>query len=755
MPQRAAQQLFIPPQELCKAPLRLRFRLPEQAGGHRRHERQRNDQACEQRIGDCKRHVGKELPRKPLHEHDRQEHADRCKRGGSDGRRHLLSTGDRCLHRGRALAAEAVDVLDHDDRIIHQHADRHRKAGKRDHVERHARKIHQHEREHHADGDRAERNERGPEIPQEQEEDDHGKQSAPQEARKDGIRDDINVVSLIHQRHERKPFIFLRKGIKLCTDVVRNLCRSGGGLLLEGEHHAVVPVDAAVQGGSVIRHKHVRHIPEVNGVHPLHARVKQEQVFQFCKRFDLIAHAHEPAYAVLLHIARRHRKILRLQNVGDHLHRHDVMQIRLLERFRTRFFQLGKAILRLLQRVCQFLFAAFQLCCGAVQLFFRIRFFRFQRFKRFLQLELAAAQVALCALQGRNALVDLRKPLLELRRSRRDIRPGQPHAGKRSVNLSKPRIHARKRRLRIGISGCGVRAGQPLHRKRKIHLRKRGLCRQIFRRGEERSDLLLLFFLAQRHVIADGFHLRFIPRLDRPVRFNDLHSTRKGIHRLRKRGSYRFKLRNGVLELRKLLLLCCERIAHAAKLRKLSIDHRRRLGKLALLIRDLLPRGFGLRFQLLPPVAQLLFAILDLFLPLADRKKGIVKLRLRLLKLGIDLFKQLFIERIEFFLADHNVEVLLDDAACGDARNACGPFKLRQERVLHKARKRYIIHSLHGNSGDHHRQHARVHFEDARRADRILPVPLDLADLLQDVHRDRIHVHVLVEFKDDERIILR
>ena len=130
MPQRTAQQLFIAPQELCEAPLRLRFRLPEQAGGHRRHERQRNDQACEQRIGDRKRHVGKELPRKPFHEHDRQEHADRCKRGGSDGRRHLLRAGNRRLHRGCALAAEAVDILDHDDRIVHQHADRHRKAGK-------------------------------------------------------------------------------------------------------------------------------------------------------------------------------------------------------------------------------------------------------------------------------------------------------------------------------------------------------------------------------------------------------------------------------------------------------------------------------------------------------------------------------------------------------------------------------------------------------------------------------------------------
>ena len=105
--------------------------------------------------------VAEELPHLVLQEEDRDEDGERGERRGHDRAPDLL----RALHGGveAALAhlVAAVDVLEHDDRVVDEHADGEGQAGEADHVEGAAQQPEQHERPDDAGGDRERDDERG------------------------------------------------------------------------------------------------------------------------------------------------------------------------------------------------------------------------------------------------------------------------------------------------------------------------------------------------------------------------------------------------------------------------------------------------------------------------------------------------------------------------------------------------------------------------------------------------------------------
>ena len=214
------------------------------------------------------------------------------------------------------------------------------------------------------------------------------------------------------------------KRVELSADVIRDLCGCIGGLLLEGEHHAIIAVDAAVDGCRIVRDKHIRNILQINGIHAFHARIKQHQLLQFLEGCNLIAYADEPVYAILLHIARRHSEILRLEDVCDHIHRNDILKVGLLKRFIACCIKLLLPFLNLAQRIGKLLLAAVKLGSRAIQLLLGICLFALERFEGLLKLRSAACELALRALQLGNAAVDLRKPIRQLRRCRRQIGAG-------------------------------------------------------------------------------------------------------------------------------------------------------------------------------------------------------------------------------------------------------------------------------------------------------------------------------------------
>ena len=87
-------------------------------------------------------------------EEERHEGADR-RQGRVEHRAADLAGADlRRLEGGLALLHVAVDVVDDDDRVVDQHADREHQREQHHHVERHARQLHDYEGEEHREWDR-------------------------------------------------------------------------------------------------------------------------------------------------------------------------------------------------------------------------------------------------------------------------------------------------------------------------------------------------------------------------------------------------------------------------------------------------------------------------------------------------------------------------------------------------------------------------------------------------------------------------
>ena len=161
------------------------FPLAQHTFCHGGNQGQGNDEARRKGVAHGEGEVGEQLPGDAVHKYDGQEHADGGEGGGRNGSGDLLCALHRRLNRRCSLGAETVDVFDHDDGVIHQHTDGYRETGEGYHVERHAGEVHQHKREYHADRDGHQGNDRGPDIPQEQKQDDDRKNRAEQKALED------------------------------------------------------------------------------------------------------------------------------------------------------------------------------------------------------------------------------------------------------------------------------------------------------------------------------------------------------------------------------------------------------------------------------------------------------------------------------------------------------------------------------------------------------------------------------------------
>ena len=114
------------------------------------------DQRGQQAEGDGPRHIGEQLQHHACGKDHRQEDTDRSKCGGHDGPRHLTRTLHRCARGRNAAPAQAVDVLNDNDRVVYQHTNAQRQTGQAEDVQRNAGKVHQHNgkqhTERHADG---------------------------------------------------------------------------------------------------------------------------------------------------------------------------------------------------------------------------------------------------------------------------------------------------------------------------------------------------------------------------------------------------------------------------------------------------------------------------------------------------------------------------------------------------------------------------------------------------------------------------
>ena len=284
---------------------------------HGRHQGQGNDQAGQKREGHGQSQVREQLLGDALHKHDGQEHAHGGQGGGSNGPQHLARAGHRRLANVGPLGAQAINILNDHHGVIHQHAHRHGQARQGDHVDGDAGEVHQHHGEDHADGDGAQGDHRGPQVPQEQVQDQHREQRAPAQRRQNGVDDKVYVVPLVHQGHEGKPLVLRLQLPEAVVDVVGHLRRGVGRLLVEGDDDAVLAVELVVDLRGVVGDGHVGHVLHADGVDAVHPQVKEHQILQVLPGVDGIAHGDHVVDAVLLKISGGHGEVLGRQQGGD------------------------------------------------------------------------------------------------------------------------------------------------------------------------------------------------------------------------------------------------------------------------------------------------------------------------------------------------------------------------------------------------------------------------------------------------------
>jgi hypothetical protein len=141
----------------------------------REHGRQR--ETHQHRHGDGETDGETELKEEPAddsaHERDGHEHGENARCGGQHGEKDFGCGVGGC---GLGLFTEllvAMDVFDHDDGVVDQDADRQRERQHRHLVEREAQPVHERECRDHTRGQRHGTDERGSQIMQEEQNDQH------------------------------------------------------------------------------------------------------------------------------------------------------------------------------------------------------------------------------------------------------------------------------------------------------------------------------------------------------------------------------------------------------------------------------------------------------------------------------------------------------------------------------------------------------------------------------------------------------
>ena len=111
------------------------------SGNHGQRDKQRRGK----HVGNGQREGQHQLVHHARSKHDGQEYANGSKRGSNYRARNLLRTLNGCASRRNAAAAQAIDILQHNNRIIYQHANSDGNTAKRHNVQRDAREVHHHQ----------------------------------------------------------------------------------------------------------------------------------------------------------------------------------------------------------------------------------------------------------------------------------------------------------------------------------------------------------------------------------------------------------------------------------------------------------------------------------------------------------------------------------------------------------------------------------------------------------------------------------
>ena len=238
--------------------------LFQHGGGCRRHHRDSHDEGGHQAVADAQGHGLQQAAHHAGGEYHRQKDAHRGEGGRHNGHAHLLCALHGCTGGGHAAAAQAVDVLDDDHRVIHQHTDAQGKARQRHDVQVETRKIHEHHGEQHRQRDADADHEGGLDVLQEDGQHEDGQRRAHQHAGEDALDQHIDIVALVGQHHHMQAVVLGFQLFERFQTVAGNGAGAGTVVLINFQHRGLLAVQAGEAVGGVVDDLHVRHIGQAH-----------------------------------------------------------------------------------------------------------------------------------------------------------------------------------------------------------------------------------------------------------------------------------------------------------------------------------------------------------------------------------------------------------------------------------------------------------------------------------------------------------
>ena len=332
------------------------------------HDGQSHHQRSAQGVADGQCHIGQQVTGHTVGKQDGHKHADGGQGGGNDGRGHLPCALHGRPRRRNAPGAQAVDVFDDDDGVVHQHTDAQRQTGQADDVQRNAAEIHQHNGEQHAQRNADSHHQCGAHVLEEQRQHDDRQQCAADQIAQHVFDDQTDVFALVHNGDHAQLLVLVHQRGGAGVAGVAHLAGGGGGALENRQQHRLLPVHPGVGIVGVVGHHNVGHVTQTHIAHAVD--IAQQGAFQFVHAFKGLAHFDQIGGIAVPNGAGGHREVLRANDLRQSAHIEKLVQIGVGQRFLAGVIVLGPGVLQLLSGGIQLLFAGFQLGLAGIKLLF-------------------------------------------------------------------------------------------------------------------------------------------------------------------------------------------------------------------------------------------------------------------------------------------------------------------------------------------------------------------------------------------------
>ena len=286
-----------------------------------RHDRERDQERGQHGDRDRQREGAEQLPGDVADERDRQEHRDRGDRRRRDRRRDLADgQQDRRFLVGVADVMP-LDVLDDDDRVVHDAPDRDGEGTEGEDVQRVAEGLDADEGDEHACRDRDRRDEGRAHRQQEDQDDEHREDEAQHPLHGEGLDGLLDVRRLIEHDGELRPAEVVLESAEEGRHPLRHLNRVRGGELGDGDREGGFAVDPGDARLRVLGELHLGDIADGDQPRLRLFRVAghEGQLPDFVDAGDLHAGLDREGLPVLGDLATREEHTVLIEGIGDRL----------------------------------------------------------------------------------------------------------------------------------------------------------------------------------------------------------------------------------------------------------------------------------------------------------------------------------------------------------------------------------------------------------------------------------------------------